>query len=248
VAESEEDSEAVGVKQEPVLSGKAEAPPATPPSSSAASKTSEAGQQSGDSQALEAFDALASYVEQRAAMYEEDLTDPNSLLFTNPSTAAVWEATVIREAFMLAWLVGAQAKPLIRSMTSKESRRTAKHHVQRIVQHLLELARVSERAQERFVDEQSGLDMAAQEPFGMKIIRGPIDFTQPQHYDMTEPGDFTQPQQFDMTQPGQWAAATRQAAQVLQATAKEIQEQVAMVPRSASASPARSRATLTSTR
>ena len=86
---------------------------------------------------------------------------------------------------------------------------------------------MSERAQERFADEQGGLDMAAQEPFGMKIVRGHIDFTQPQHYDMTKPGDFMQPQQFDMTQPEQRAAATRQAMQVLQATAKEIQKQVA---------------------
>ena len=91
-------------------------------------------------------------------------------------------------------------------MTSEEGRRTAKHHVQRIAQRLVELARVSERAQERFGDEQGGLDMAAQEPFGMKIVRGHIDFTQPQDYDMPEPGVFTQAQQFDMTQPEQRAA------------------------------------------
>jgi len=86
---------------------------------------------------------------------------------------------------------------------------------------------VSERAQERFGDEQGGLDMAAQELFGMKIVRGLIDISQPQDYDMPEPRVFTQAQQFDMTQPEQRAAATRQAMQVLQATAKEIQKQVA---------------------
>jgi hypothetical protein len=91
-------------------------------------------------------------------------------------------------------------------MTSEEGRRTAKHHVQRIAQRLVELARVSERAQERFGDEQGGLDMAAQEPFGMKIVRGLIDISQPQDYDMPEPRVFTQAQQFDMTQPEQRAA------------------------------------------
>ena len=226
VAESEEDSEAAGVKQEPVLSGKVEAPPVIPPSSSAASKTSEAGQRTVDPHALEAFSALSSYVQQRASMYEEDLSDPNGQLFTNPAAAAVWASTVIQEAFMLAELVGAQAEPLIRSI-SEEGRRTAKNHVERIAQHLVELARVSEQAQERFAYDQGGLDMAAQEPFGMKIVLGPIDFTQAQHYDVPEPGVFTQAQQFDLTQPEQRAAASRHAIQVLQATAKEIQKQVA---------------------
>ena len=211
----------IGELLEEPSSPKAPAPTssANPPSSSAATA---AGQQSVESRALEAFDALSSYVEQRATMYEEDLKDPNSPLFADSGTATVWASTVNREAFMLAGLVGAQAKPLFRSMTSAESRRTAKHHVQRIAQHLKELAKVSVWIQEHFADEHSPLDTAAQEPSGI--------MTGGQHIDMTKPqplGKFIGGQHIDMTQPGEWAAVSRQAAQALQSTAKEIQKQVA---------------------
>src|SRR5215204_1235299 len=110
VAEGGEDSETAGVKQEPALSGKAEAPPATPPSSSAASKTSEAGQQSVESQVV---NALASYIQKRARVYKEDLDDPNSFHFAYPAATALWGSALTQENLMLSGLVQEVTEALV---------------------------------------------------------------------------------------------------------------------------------------
>src|SRR5215208_2951870 len=125
-----------------VITGIAEAPPATPPSS-------EAGLQSVESQALE---ALFSYVEQRIKMYEEELKDPNS----PPLSILV----SIFDPLLLAKLLQEQGVLLARSMTSEGRGRAAVPLLERTKQYIEELAKVSKRAQERSADKHSPLDKA----------------------------------------------------------------------------------------
>src|SRR5215208_1070685 len=130
------------LSEEPALTGKAEAPPATPPSS-------ETGLQSVESQALE---ALFSYVEQRIKMYEEELKDPNS----PPLSILV----SIFDPLLLAKLLQEQGVLLARSMTSEGRGRAAVPLLERTKQYIEELAKVSKRAQERSADKHSPLDKA----------------------------------------------------------------------------------------
>ena len=119
-----------------VITGIAEAPPATPPSS-------EAGLQSVESQALE---ALFSYVEQRIKMYEEELKDPNSPPFS------------MVDLSLLIALLKEQVVLLARSMSSKGRERAALPLLERAEQYREELAEVSKRARARFAGKLSPLD------------------------------------------------------------------------------------------
>jgi transcriptional regulator with XRE-family HTH domain len=195
----EEEVPQEALSEERALTGKAEAPPATPPSS-------ETGLQSVESQALE---ALFSYVEQRIKMYEEVLKDPD-----NPPLSIVVSIVDLR---LIAELLVEQGKLLAESMIATGRGRAAVTRLERVKQYIEELAELEKRARERFADKHGPLDKAG--------LQQSLARTGGQYVELfgeIPVGQHFNP--FDITQPQQWPAATRQAAQDLWAKVQDARK------------------------
>jgi len=111
-------AEALGVQpsdlwEESADMGKSEAPSAIPPLSGSSSEKSESGPRSVEEKVV---DALGTYIMKRARAYEEDLEDPHSPHFSNPTSVALWVTNLHQETFMLTGLyrmvIGALARAL----------------------------------------------------------------------------------------------------------------------------------------
>jgi transcriptional regulator with XRE-family HTH domain len=95
-------------------------------------------------------DALASYVERRIEMYEEDFEDSNSPHFRSVTAATLWAEMLHREANLLTSLVLQESRSLFRSLESLEEKvLVALKLARRVAKYVAAINEIRRQADER---------------------------------------------------------------------------------------------------
>ena len=111
-------------------------------------------------------DALASYVERRTKMYEEDFKDPNSPHFRSVTAATLWAEMLHREANLLTSLVLQESRALFRSLKSPEEMAlVALKLARRVAKYVAAFNEIRRQADERVAAMRGKPDELAQKKF-----------------------------------------------------------------------------------
>jgi len=168
-------AEALGVQpmdlwEESADLGKSEAPSATPPRSSSSEK-SESGPHSVEEKVV---NALAYYITRRAGAYEEDLEDPHSPHFSDPTATALWGTKLTQENLMLCGLVKAVTYALAGPLLAEGRALEAVALIEPITESLEEMLEVAQKSFGR-AGEVDFQEVARSNPQAAQSIRDQMD-------------------------------------------------------------------------